>query len=383
MRVAMLISQFPPSVGGTERQAHGLSRELVRLGIGVDVITQRYRPDLPAFETIDGVAVHRLGRPGTSLWASLIFFIHGFFTLARMRPRPDILHAHMISAPSVLALIAGHWIHRKSIVKAACAGPYGDVATSRRTWYGKIKLSQVLKGVDRIVCLTPEIEKEILQAGAPAPKLTSIVNGVDAQRFHPIASVEEKKAARAAHELPAGQWILFAGRMTSQKRPGVLLDAFLRIQNELSDAYLLFLGDGPAKHSLQDKVRSEGLASRVLFMGNQTNMESFYHAVDVFALPSAAEGQSNSLLEAMACGLPCITSDQGSAGLVEEGKTGRLVPLDDPEHLARALRDILQNPALAVSLGLTAREKIQQHYRLEIVAKQYASLYQDLAGKAA
>jgi glycosyltransferase involved in cell wall biosynthesis len=379
MRITMLISQFPPAVGGTERQAWLLSRELAKQGEQVEVLTQRYRSDLPVREECDGVTIRRLGISGTSLFASFVFFVHGLWVLAVQRPKPDILHAHMIAAPAVLSILASKLLHRPSVVKAACSGPYGDVATSRHTWYGKIKLSQVVRRADRIVCLTSDVEKEIADAGAPAQERVRIPNGVDSQRFQPVASPDEKRRIRSTLGIPDGRWILFVGRLAPQKRPGILLDAFMRCQNALSDAQLLFLGDGPDKERLEVQVASAGLASRIVIRSNQTNMYAYYQASDLFVLPSAAEGLSNSLLEAMASGLPCIATDHGAAGLIEDGVNGRVIPLDRPELLSAAMRELLQDPAALNAYGKAARQKMESSYRMETIASRYLGLYRELA----
>src|SRR4051812_36654041 len=125
MNISMLISRFPPCIGGTERQAFLLSRELVRQGHSVDVLTPRYQAELPKEEVLEGVRVHRLSGHGNSRWASLHFVMSAYRFLRRQATPPDILHAHMIAAPAVLACVAGKTLSRRSIVKVACSGPYG------------------------------------------------------------------------------------------------------------------------------------------------------------------------------------------------------------------------------------------------------------------
>src|SRR5207244_2872619 len=140
------------------------------------------------------------------------------------------------------------------------------------------KLRGVLKNVDRLVCLTEEIEKEVRGAGALPDRLVRIPNGIDARRFRPAVSEEEKKTLRAALKLPAGRWIVFSGRLTPQKRPQILLETFFQCAAALPDVNLLFLGDGPLRDELEKKVRDGNWAHRVFLRGNQKDMEAYYRS---------------------------------------------------------------------------------------------------------
>ncbi len=377
IRVTMIISRFPPCVGGTERQAFLLSRELVRTGLDVTVVTQRYDPDLPQREVMDGVPVHRLGPIGTSPFSVGLFTLNSLRMIAKLKP--DIVHAHMIASPAVIALASSAWTGARSIVKAACSGEYGDVATSRRTWLGHHKLRWAVRKMDRIICISQEIRKEMLSAGASPAGLVDIPNAVDTERFRPLAEGREKESLKSRLNLVPGRWILYAARLTRQKRPDVLIEAFRRCATQLADWRLLLLGDGPERPRLQALIAQGGLEDRVVVAGNVSHPEDYYRASDLFVLSSEAEGLPNSLMEAMASGLPCIASRIGGAtDLLQEEQSGLLVPAGDAAALALAINRIAGNPLLARKMGDNARRRIEDLCALPTVARRYKDLYVEL-----
>src|SRR6185436_6720855 len=111
----------------------------------------------------------------------------------------------------------------------------------------------------------------------------------------------------------------------------ILLNGFLRCAKKYPQLRLLYLGEGSERAALEQCIQSENLIDRVRLVGNQKDPAIYYRCADMFVLPSAAEGLSNSLLEAMASGLPSIVTTVGHAGLIEDRKNGLLVPLDQSE----------------------------------------------------
>ncbi len=379
LRVTMLISRFPPSMGGTESQAYTLGRELAKRGVDVHILTQRYDKRLPGEETADGMIIHRVGPEAGSFWASARYVAQGLDFLLRMRPQPMILHAHMMASPAVLGELAGWSLGARTLVKIACSGPYGDVATSRRRWFGKIKLWSIIKRMDKFVCISKAVKEEMLTAGANASRLVEIPNGVDTDTFRPPAGVEEKERVRQELGLAPRRWILFAARLTPQKRPDLLLSAFTQMSAAFPDVNLLFLGDGPERDRLTTQVREKHLEDRVRLQGHVTNMAGYYRACDVFVLPSDAEGLPNSLMEAMASGMACVASRIGGVvDIVEDGQNAFLFNAGDPASLITALKKALASPPSGDSLRTRARETMLERYRSGHIADHYLRLYKEL-----
>ena len=136
------------------------------------------------------------------------------------------------------------------------------------------------------------------------------------------------------------------------------------------------VGDGPLRGSLEGLSRELGIASRVAFFGEQTDIASYISTLDIAALVSEAEGCSNSILEAMALGKPVVATDVGgNRELVEQGKTGILVPLGDAETVANAILSLIREPETARMMGKLARDKVTTSFSVDTMVRQYETLY--------
>jgi glycosyltransferase involved in cell wall biosynthesis len=163
-----------------------------------------------------------------------------------------------------------------------------------------------------------------------------------------------------------------------QKNLDVMLAAWVEVARR-SDAHLILLGDGPDRARLIALAQALGIADRVHVPGPVDDPSEYLRAADLFVLPSIAEGMSNSLLEAMATGLPCIASAiGGNTDLLEAGPSGLLVPPDDPQGWAGAILRVLEDPDLSRSLGRSALTLINERYAMPVVVDRYVRLYRSL-----
>src|SRR5690606_21649559 len=162
---------------------------------------------------------------------------------------------------------------------------------------------------DRFVALTPAIAEELVTAGVPQERIVPLVNGVESDHIMPRTDYALHRPAR----------LLYAGRLHPQKGVEILLRAVAQVvQTRPGGLCLRILGDGPLKDSLQALARGLDIEPYVEFCGQVDDVLEQMQAVDLFVLPSRAEGLSNALLEAMACGLPVVASDvPGNAAVVE------------------------------------------------------------------
>jgi glycosyltransferase involved in cell wall biosynthesis len=158
----------------------------------------------------------------------------------------------------------------------------------------------------------------------------------------------------------------------------LLLEAWTDVAR-CTDANLVLLGPGPERQALMEMARQLGIAHRVHFAGAVSDPAEHLRAADIFVLPSVAEGMSNSLLEAMATGLPCVVSGiGGNADLITDGQTGRLIAEPSPQSWSSTLIELLENPAEASRLRVSARNRIEREFDLRVVVDRYAELYRRL-----
>jgi glycosyltransferase involved in cell wall biosynthesis len=213
----------------------------------------------------------------------------------------------------------------------------------------------------------------------PARRLEVVYNGVDTRRFAPDPAARARARGRLGLG-PAEPVVISVGRLAPEKDYGVLLEAMARLPRP--EARLLLVGEGPARPGLEAMIGELGLAGRVRLLGDRRDVPSLLNAADVFALSSLSEGVSMALLEAMACGLPAVaTRVGGTPEVVRQGETGLLCPPGQPRPLAQALERLLARPGLARALGEAGRERVGQRFSLGAMARAYARIYAELAGR--
>jgi glycosyltransferase involved in cell wall biosynthesis len=171
---------------------------------------------------------------------------------------------------------------------------------------------------------------------------------------------------------------LHVGRHVALKGGDVLLRAFAQAKPSLPpDTGLVFLGDGDQTAPWQQLAAELGITDAVLFAPTHDEPEHYYQAADAFALPSRQEGMPNTLLEAMACGLPCVASDTGGIrDILADNFPGQLVAPGDVNALAPALVKLLQPSALA--LGPQMRQYVDTHFSINVVGQRLIGLYEEL-----
>ncbi len=374
-RVGMIIARFFPREGGAETQCRQLSARLISKGHSVFVLTQRL-PGTAAFEMIQGIPVHRVGLPLSGPAGSLSFLAAGAFWLLSRRGLYDILHAHIASSPAVLASLIGRSLSVPVLVKFAGSRATGDIALSRNSWYGRIKLKIIARSA---MCIAPsrEIAGELRQAGMDGRRISVVPNGVDTARFSP-AQQQSKGAVRKSLGIPDAAFVaVFSGRFERGKNIELLISAWkdaLALSSR-KDMFLLLIGGGSLEPALKDLAGGD---DNILFTGWSDDPERYLAASDAFVLPSSGEGMPNTLLEAMASGCACLaTRIGGVTDVIDEGKNGILFSTGDRAGLASLLADLAPDPGRRAALGAEARKKICDSFSLPSVTDRYLRLYSD------
>ncbi len=223
--------------------------------------------------------------------------------------------------------------------------------------------------------------------GIPRRKIRVIVNGVDTARFRPPADAAAKSRARAALRVPDdGATVIGSlGRLEAIKDHANLARAFVALARQRPDlaarAVLLVGGEGSCRGEVRGILDEAGLGDRLVMAGYVADTPGFYRALDVFVLPSKSEGTSNTVLEAMASGLPVVATDVGeNARLVAAGETGAVVPARDPGALAAALVAYLDAPERARRHGAAGRARVCGEFSLDAMLEAYAEVYRGVAG---
>lgn len=228
--------------------------------------------------------------------------------------------------------------------------------------------------VQRYVVVSGQIGSWLAGTVGVAPeRITRICNGVDVGRFTPV------RRASADGPLVIGT----VGRLQAVKNQVLLVRACGLLAREAPHLAarwrLRIVGDGPEREPLEAAIREEGLEAVATLAGWSDDVPGVLRELDIFVLPSLNEGISNTILEAMATGLPVVaTAVGGSPELIRAGETGFLVPPGDSRAMAGRLREYLDSPALAAAQGAAGRRRTEEEFSIRRMLADYGNLYQQL-----
>lgn len=236
---------------------------------------------------------------------------------------------------------------------------------------------------DAVVAVSTDLQTyHSRQSWVPVGKIRVIYNGVDAVRFSPNA--ENGKQTRHVFGIPGNRIVIGSvGRLVPIKDHRTLLEAAESLVRQGRDIHVLIVGSGPELGTLQAySAASPDLAGRVTFTGASDRVPELLNAMNVFVLPSISEGMSNTILEAMASGLPVVaTRAGGNPELVDDGQTGWLFLPRDARTLTERLLHLTDDGARRNEFGLAARRRIVQHFSLTEMVRRYRDLYFELASR--
>lgn len=241
--------------------------------------------------------------------------------------------------------------------------------------------------VSRYVALSGDLARYLEEGvGVPGGRVERICNGVDTARFHPAAHGRELLAGS-----PFNDSRLFVigtvGRLQTVKDQILLARAFVRLRREQpalsARARLLIVGEGPLRSGIETILAEAGLGAEAWLAGERADTPEVMRALDLFVLPSQAEGISNTILEAMASGLPVLaTAVGGNAELVDAGVTGTLVPAGDESAMSAALAAALGDLPRLQEQGRAGRARAEAQFSLDGMVGRYHRMYQHLLAAA-
>jgi glycosyltransferase involved in cell wall biosynthesis len=259
-------------------------------------------------------------------------------------------------------------------MKLASSGWGGDIQRAKKTSFGRIFLFMAKKA-SRIITLSNKIEQELMEEKIDASRLCLIHNGVDLMKYREL---EGKGQLRKKLGILDKKTIIYTGRLSPEKGVDFLIRGFSELVKNIN-CQMIIVADGPEKKSIVQLVDQYQLSKSVILLKGVDEVADYLNASNIFVLPSRFEGLSNSLLEAMACGLPVIsTMVGGSIDIIEDGINGLLIDVDNEEQLIQAMTHILNDSTMAATMGRNARKVIEKDYALDKIADRYISLYKDL-----
>jgi len=390
LKVLHVTHQYRPAIGGAEQHITDLSEELARRGHQVDVFTSRsldyrtWRNDLPAYEELDGVRVHRFNglrrtrliwrvlsygsyhywRTGLPWYEPLILLGNGpvcpgmLFTIARRAGEYDLMHINNL-----------HYAHAWVGHSAARLGRLPVVITphlhaEQRDTYAVGYMQRILRGSAAVFADTPAEKRHIVERELNSEVVLSGV-GMRLDRFPPLSTA----SSRQRFGLPeSGFVILFLGRKTEYKGLDVCLEAFATLRRMGREAYFLAVGPETdfSRNLWARNMHLEGLVVR-----GEVSCEERLQALaasDVLALPSTGEAFGIVFLEAWAYRKPVVGARIASvSSLVSDGEDGFLIEPGQSASLVQALDSLAAHPDMARAAGEKGRAKVEQRYTVDRV----------------
>jgi D-inositol-3-phosphate glycosyltransferase len=390
--LAQLSTRYPPAPGGVERHVEEVSRRLVARGQPVTVYTSRLYREFPwqlfpsdfvEPPTPPGLRVERI--PAWSLPGELHYpFFRGLYRRL-VADRPELMHVHTYGTNH--AAVARRY-HRRTGVPYVITAHYhpiwsihgGRLRHSIRGFYDRRLAAPIVGEAARLIVQTHEEERLIRTNGFQLPRVEIIPPG-----YSPATPPAEPTVFRRTFQID-GPFVLFVGRLASNKGLRALVEAFADLHRRDPTAYLVLVGaDGGEQANVERRVKELGLTDRVRLTGfvpDESLLAAGFREARLFALPSQYEAFGLVLLEALAQGTPVVASRVGGIPeFIEDGKAGRLIPPEDAGALAAAFQELWEDEATRVRWGTYGRDAVVPRYQWDRVVDRLQGVYAEVLGK--
>jgi len=349
--------------GGQQQVLH-LLNGLARRGLRAELAARPGSPLADRAES-DGIALHPLPLRGEWDIASAL-------ALARIARKQafDLLHLHTSHA---------HGLGRL----ASLLGAPARVVVSRRVVFppkGGIRTRlKYLRGVDRFIAISAAVRNSLVAAGVCAERVDIVPSGVDPARFENLSPPD----LRAEFGFPPDTPLVgVVGHLVHTKGQQDFIEAAAEISRSHPAARFVLIGEGEARQALESQAAGLKIADRVAFAGFRPNVPDLLAALDVFVMPSHAEGLCTSVIEAMFAGLPVVATNAGGlAEVVDDGVTGLLVPPAQPHPLADAIGRLLSDRDTSAAFGAAGRTRAMADFGVEKMVEQTIHVYESVVGR--
>jgi glycosyltransferase involved in cell wall biosynthesis len=397
--ICLLTETYYPVVGGGESQARGLAEDLVARGFRVIVVTRRSSSRLRKVERIGGVLVCRtspVGRGQLKRWTMVFACVP---VLLGRRHQYDLIYVSGYKALGLTAVVVSRLLRKRCVLKAdsngEMSGAFFDRGRQRLGLTSESALfrlfltlrNRILRRADRFLAISTDIAEELHRHAIQPQAIEAVTNSVDTNRFAPV-NPTTKAALRRTLLLPPDRIIVtFTGRLVSYKGLPLLLRVWEQVQPVHSRAMLLLVGSGGldihnCEAELKRVVEGKGLQHSVRFTGDVHNVHEYLQASDIFVFPTEKEAFGISLVEAMACGLPVISTPTGGIkDFLVDGQNGLLVEAGSFQQLCDAIHRLLTDASLAALLGSAALSTARGRYARDVVLEKHIDLFDRLAGR--
>jgi glycosyltransferase involved in cell wall biosynthesis len=394
-RLVVLIDRYLPVIGGAQMNVHQLNQDLLQRGFEVQVLTRAVLKDLPEREAIDGIQVRRFGGFSVRVLSKALALVQIVLYLVKNRNDYDLVLAVPCAYYTDVLPAYFAWIFTRK--------PYVMRTTMTSNFDFMLSLKNVPgSGILKRLLVTPRLWQSVMSSasavvvqsavqnasanGYEVSPVAHIPNGVDLDRFRP-ASAEEKAALRMKLGLPQDRVIIAnTARFIPQKNQRTLLEAVRQVEKELRPGRLhtVLLGASEGdrfndyENELKAFVRRAELPGTA-FIRDAPCVENYLRAADIFVFPTMFdEGMSNAVLEAMASGLPVVSSSLRQVKHMFPEEAALFFAPQDAQVLAQHLVDLIDAPEEGLRRGMRMAEFAAAHYRRDQTGARYAAVFEQV-----
>lgn len=364
------------TIGGTEKLVYDIVRRVDKQTVAPIICCLDEFGHFGERLQAEGFQVYTLSRTPGIDWQMIPKLAHII-----EQEQVDVIHAQQYS-PFFYAVLSVLY-YRIALRKPAPKLLYTEhgIFYPYRRKFKHVLLNPILcQFADEIVAISKSLKANMVKyENFPERRIEVVYNGIELDRFAHVSV--DSAAKRASLGLPPqAQVIGIVARLNQVKNHPMLLRAFKRIMAQQPDAYLLIIGDGPEEAKLKALAESLQVTDRAWFLGPRSDVAELLQILDVYALSSFSEGTSVSILEAMASGLPVVTTRVGgNPEVVREPETAFLVESDNDEQMAAKLLELLRDPALRGKMGQAGKARAYAEFAQEKMVSAYTAMYQKLA----
>jgi len=376
MKICIIAPSFPPTLGGAEVGAYELSK---KLGKSNEVIVlTKYKKNTKSIEEKEGIKIMRIF-PNTRYYTKSFFllgFLYSFLYLRKIKP--DICNIHYIIPYGLGSIIACKLLKIPTVLTIVGWDIYDPLVKPRKIYWPFIKYC--LKTADHVVSVSNFVKRKTKEMWYNRKDIEVIPYGIDIIKFKPKKTGEiiEK------YKLKNKKIILAVQRLHPRKRVSVLIKSFTLVNNKFKNSVLLIVGSGEDQKDLEELVTKLKIKNNVIFCGeiNQTHISPYYSSADIFALHTLHEGLGVVILEAMASGLPIITTKAGGTeDLVKNNENGFLVEINNPEEMSKKILYLLNNFKARIRMSRKSRQVVEERYSWDVIANEYKRLFNSKVNK--
>jgi glycosyltransferase involved in cell wall biosynthesis len=378
---------FAPVWAGPAERFLRYGPKLAERGVSMAIVTAM-RPGQPRHETKDGIAIERIGHANTRATSVDAFLARAVLRALATRPRPHVMVFLTPGRvlPPFLLLLRMKGIKSMYVSTMARLDPGPAEAIRKRLLNGLKRAAY--DGFDSLVCSTRALVDDLTVLGLGAAKIEVIPNGVSLSRFRPAKDIDEVRRARQALDLPLdGPIVLYVGSRVDRKGVIELVEGWQRYRDEGGEGWLVMVGQelrhDPERAPFYERwdrcVATLRASHHVELRGPHPRIEEYFRAADVVVLLSELEGTPNVIPEAMASGVPVLTT-RFRGFSTELGRDGRelVITERDPHAVSQALARLLGDARLRRALAAAGRAWVERHQDLEVSLDAYRALFERL-----